>query len=38
MLVVSAEANTSAGAPCSICVTSVGVPAKLKSTPTPGFA
>src|SRR5256885_2649865 len=29
MFVVSADAKTSAGAPCSICVTSVGVPAKL---------
>src|SRR5690348_10304732 len=38
MFVVSAEANTSADAPCSICVTRVGVPAKLNFTVTPELA
>jgi hypothetical protein len=38
MLVVSADAKTSAGAPCSIWVTSVGEPAKLNLTVVPAFA
>src|SRR5215471_9660385 len=37
MLATSAEAKTSAGAPCSICMTSIGLPAKLNLTSTPGY-
>ena len=38
MLVVSAVASTSAGAPCCTCVTRSLLPAKLKSTFTSGWA
>ncbi len=38
MVVVLAEAKTSAGAPAVIWVTSAELPAKLKVTSTPGFA
>src|SRR5215469_734876 len=37
MFAWSAEAKTSAGAPCWICVTSIGLPAKLNLTSTPGY-
>src|SRR5437667_2112172 len=37
MFAMSAEAKTSARAPCSIWVTSVGVPAKLNWTLSPGW-
>src|SRR5215472_718420 len=37
MFAWSAEAKMSAGAPCWICVTSVGLPAKLKVEAMPGY-